>query len=185
MSVKAFERRLTRGQIGETAVARWLRRNGKTVIPVYGDALDTGKGPQLFLPDDQSLIAPDMLVYWDTKVVWIESKRRAAFTWHRNTKCWTTGTNFRHYLDYCKVDDHSPWPVWLFFLQEGGQDRGSPYEDSPSGLYGNKLSILRNSEHHRSDRWGMSGMVYWSIDSLLKLAELKDVLGLPWDADSA
>ena len=61
------------------------------------------------------------------------------------------------------------WAVWLLFLQQGGKAKDSTI--SPSGLYGNDLSVLMSSENHRSDKWGNGGMVYWAIDSLLKIAE--------------
>lgn len=49
------------------------------------------------------------------------------------------------------------------------QAKDSP--PSPSGLYGGDLSKLIACEHHRHSNWGKSGMVYWEIGSLTKLAE--------------
>lgn len=172
----SFRQSLTFGQAGESDIARWLKQNGYSILPVYEKILDTGKGPQLFLPDG-CLIAPDMLVFkGNDKTLWIEAKHKTAFTWHRNTKRWTTGIDLRHYEDYLKVDDFSPWPVWLLFLHRGGQAKDSP-PDSPAGLFGNKLEILRKCENHRHDGWA-NGMVYWGIENLKKLASLETVIGI-------
>lgn len=168
-----FANSLAYGQTGETAIALWLRSRGSTVLPVYEKIIDTGKGPQLFLPEGASLIAPDMLVFRGNNVLWIEAKHKTAFSWHRLTGRWVTGIDLRHYADYCQVDDYSPWPVWLLFLHRGGQAKDSP-ANSPAGLFGNTLSILRACENHRSDKWAR-GMVYWSIDNLKWIADLKDV----------
>lgn len=170
----SFAQDLANGVAGETAIARWLRRKGFSILPVYEKIMDTGKGPQLYTPKGP-LIAPDLLVYRGEKVLWIEAKRKSAFTWHRITSRWTTGIDLRHYQDYCRIDDEAPWPVWLLFLHEGGQAKDSPL-DSPAGLFGNKLSFLRRNENHRSDRWGASGMVYWEKDNLRLIATIDEVL---------
>lgn len=168
-----FDSQLRYGQAGESAIAMWLRKNGATVLPVYEKIMDTGKGPQLFAPD-MKLIAPDMLIYNGDEVLWIEAKHKTAFSFHRITGQWVTGIDLRHYHDYCTVDDQSPWPVWLLFLHRGGQAKDSP-ANSPAGLFGNALKVLRCCESHRSDKWGRSGMVYWAKDSLRQLATLEAV----------
>lgn len=170
-----FSDNLRYGQAGESAIARWLRRNGATVLPVYEKIIDTGKGPQLFTPS-RTLVAPDILIYNGDEVMWIEAKHKTAFSWYRIGGRWTTGIDLRHYEDYCTVDDESPWPVWLLFLHRGGQAKDSP-ANSPAGLFGNALSVLRQCESHRSDKWGRSGMVYWAIENLKLLASLEDVDG--------
>lgn len=142
-------------------------------MPVYEKLIDEGKGPQIFTPGRQ-LIAPDMFAFKTTGAMWIEAKHKTAFTWHRLTKCWVTGIDLRHYADYCEVDNITPWPVWLLFLHRGGQAKDSP-PNSPAGLFGNKLSILRKNEHHRHENWGSGGMVYWAVDALKLMAELSAV----------
>lgn len=171
-SVK-FETALRFGQTGESEIAHWLRRKGFAVLPVYEKILDTGKGPQLFLPN-RNLIAPDMLVFRGDSSLWIEAKHKTAFSWHRITRRWVTGIDLRHYSDYLLVDDNSPWPVWLLFLHQGGQAKDSP-PNSPSGLFGNKLSALRKKESHRCIDGYHPDMVYWSIDQLVHLAALTDI----------
>lgn len=168
----AFRESLHFGQMGESAIARWLRKRGHTVLPVYEKAIDTGKGPQLFLPQN-GLVAPDMLVYKGQKAIWVEAKHKTGFSLHRLTGDWVTGIDLRHYLDYCEVDNQSPWPVWLLFVQRGGAAKDSP--PSPPGLYGNTLAHLRAHEHHRHGAWGPSGMVYWAIGDLLQLATLDEM----------
>jgi len=172
----SFETSLKYGQAGESAIALWLRSRGNTVLPVYEKIIDEGKGPQLYTPDKE-VIAPDLFVFGDGKAFWIEAKHKTAFTWHRITERWCTGIDLRHYGEYCIVDDETPWPVWLLFLHEGGQAKDSP-PDSPQGLFGNTLEYLRQHENHRHANWGRSGMVYWALETLTKLATLEEVKGL-------
>jgi len=166
--VTSFNDQLKIGQTAEGKIAQWFKNKGFTILPIYEKVIDTGKGPQLFLPDT-TLIAPDMLIFKGEKTLWIEAKYKTAFSWHRITQKWVTGIDVKHYNDYLKVDDSTVWPVWIVFLHEGGQAKDSP-QDSPRGLFGNSLSYLRINENHRHDNWGKSGMVYWAIDNL-KLLE--------------
>lgn len=144
------------------------------MLPVYEIIKSQGKGPQLYMPNTE-LIAPDLFVFRGTNAWWMEAKHKTAFTWHRNTGRWVTGIDMRHYTDYCKVNDLTPWDVWLVFLHEGGQAKDSP-ANSPAGLFGNTLKFLREHENHRSGNWGKGGMVYWALASLQKMAELEEVL---------
>lgn len=169
-----FEASLDVGRVGESVISLWFREKGYSVLPVYEVEMHTGKGPRLFAPRTQ-LIAPDMLVFRAKDAYWIEAKHKSAFTWHRKTGRWTTGIDLHHYADYCAIDDMATWPVWLLFVQRGGRAKGDS-EDSPAGLFGNKLSILRECENHRHSNWGTSGMVYWSIDSL-------ELLATPWEVE--
>jgi hypothetical protein len=171
---QTFAENLEYGQAAESSIGKWMRGKGWCVIPVYECLRDTGKGPQLFGPDF-SLIAPDMLIFRGSDAIWIEAKHKTAFTMHRVTGRWVTGIDMKHYEDYCRVDDLSPWPVWLLFLHRGGQAKDSP-ANSPSGLFGNNLSILRKTENHRHDNHGRFGMVYWAISSLKLIASLEQVI---------
>jgi hypothetical protein len=159
-----FAQNLDYGQVGESRIAQWYKAKGYGVLPVYDIEKQTGKGPRLFMPKGQ-LIAPDIFVFKQGAAFWIEAKHKNAFTWHRKTGRWVTGIDLRHYEDYCKVDETTPWPVWLLFLHDGGQAKDSP-PDSPKGLFGNSLAYLRDHENHRHQNWGKTGMVYWAIDSL-------------------
>lgn len=170
-----FAQKLAYGQMGESVIARWLRERGNWVLPVYEKETDDSKGPRLFLPHGE-LIAPDLLAFSPSAnyVSWIEAKHKSAFTWHRRTERWVTGIDLRHYADYLRICEESPWPVWLLFLQRAGQAKDSP-PDCPTGLYGENLAVLRHCENHRHENWGRSGMVYWWVGSLRKLAELADL----------
>lgn len=168
-----FQDRFAYGCAGESLISRWLRRRGFSILPVYEKLIDDGKGPRLFLADE-TLIAPDLFAFRAQKALWIEAKHKTAFSWHRLTGRWVTGIDLRHYDDYCRVDEETPWPVWLLFLHDGGQAKDSP-PNSPSGLFGNRLSILRRCENHRHANWGNTGMVYWAVECLHKLADIEDV----------
>lgn len=168
-----FDKQLQYGQVGESKIANWLKSRGYSVLPVYEIEYHTGKGPRLFAPH-KKLIAPDMFVFKSQNQLWIEAKHKTAFSWHRITSRWVTGIDLRHYKDYCEIDEYSPFPVWLMFLHEGGQAKDSP-PNSPAGLFGNKISILKSAENHRHENWGRSGMVYWALDKLIRLADIKDL----------
>ena len=157
------------GIAGESQIARWLRGRGFSVLPVYEKLVDEGKGPQLYLPEG-SVIAPDLFIFNKENILWVEAKHKTAFTWHRLTQRWVTGIDLRHYEDYCRVNDETPWDVWLLFLHEGGQAKDSP-PNSPAGLFGNALNYLRHHENHRHKNWGRTGMVYWARENLKLLAK--------------
>lgn len=166
------------GQAGESIIANYFKYKNYLVLPVYEKILDTGKGPQIFSLSG-NLIAPDLFVFGQKqeKVWWIEAKHKSAFTWHRITGRWTTGIDIRHYADYLKVQEQTPWPVWLLFLQRDGCAKDTPEgKIGPTGLYGGSLEYLKENENHRHDNWGPSGMVYWSEETLRKIAELDEVL---------
>jgi len=168
-----FQQTLEYGLAGESTIACWLRSRGFAVLPAYEKIIDNGKGPRLYMPEG-SLIVPDLLAFNQEKALWIEAKHKTAFSWHRITERWVTGIDVCHYEQYCQVDERTPWPVWLLFLHDGGQAKDSP-PASPSGLFGERLSILRKCENHRHDNWGRSGMVYWSVDVLKRLAVLDEL----------
>jgi len=168
-----FEKQLAYGQVGESRIAQWFRRRGFSVLPVYEKEIDNGKGPRLFLPIGK-LIAPDMLIFRADDCYWIEAKHKTAFSWYRKKERWVTGIDLRHYTDYLKINEFSKWPVWLLFLHDGGVAKDSP-PDSPAGLFGGDIKYLSKNESHRSDRWGISGMVYWAHSTLKLMANISDI----------
>jgi hypothetical protein len=182
----AFEQSLRFGQAGESVIASWLRSLGNAVFPAY-EIINFRKGPRIFTPSGE-LISPDFLVFNTAgpvvadldgaRVAWVETKRKDAFTFHRNSDGWQTGIDAPYFEDYLKVEQETPWPVWLFFLHEGGQAKDSP-PNSPCGLYVNKLSVLRENVHHRDSFLRENAhcrekvpMVYWAKESLILLRDL-------------
>jgi len=170
-----FDARLSFGKAGESHIAMYFRGRGFGVLPVYEKTDTEKKGPQIFLPVG-SLISPDLLVFRNDRVFWIEAKHKTAFSWHRMTSQWVTGIDRRHFSEYLQVAQQTPWPVWLVFLHIGGAAKDSPTE-SPAGLFGNDIRKLALSINHQHDGWGASGMVYWAIDSLILIAPLSAVMG--------
>ena len=175
-----FQANLAFGKLGESHIANWFKRLGYCALPVYEKQINEGKGPQLFTPSG-SLVAPDILVFKKdvpaAKVWWIEAKHKSAFTWYRKYKRWTTGIDKRHYEQYLKVAEVSPWPVWLLFLHGSGIAKDTPAGmASPTGLFGGELGYLSRNVDHRSPNWA-KGMVYWSHEILRQLATLEEVLG--------
>jgi hypothetical protein len=178
-----FAQSLQVGQLGESIIARWFRNRGFSVLPVYEVEIDAGKGPRLFAPTEQ-LIAPDILAFKGDNTYWIEAKHKTHFSWHNKTRQWVTGIDLRHYEDYCKLHDSTPWPVWLLFLHKDAKpwdqdkDKWNCPAECPVGLFGQTIQVLREKENHRHENWGKDGMVYWAHTTLLPLATLKEIEGL-------
>lgn len=173
MSSLAFKQALEHGVIGESVIAQYWRRRGCSVLPAYEVEEGHYEGPRLYTPEGK-LIVPDMVVFRGREVWWLEAKHKTAFSHHRITNRFVTGIDLPLYLDYCKIDDFSPWPVCVFFLHDGGQAKDSP-PDSPSGLFGASLRYLRRNENHRHPNGGKRGMVYWDINKLKKYATLEEI----------
>jgi hypothetical protein len=163
-----FPENLRIGQLGESAIARWCRARGNSVLPVYEKEIDTGKGPRFFTPECQ-LVAPDMFVM--PSMQWVEAKHKSVFTWHRKTSRWVTGIDLNLYQDYQRVLEISRRSVWLLFLHRSATpdardlEHGCPRE-CPTGLFGDSLKYLMHNENHRHGNHGRYGMVYWAHEKL-------------------
>ncbi len=172
-----FNQALKVGQAGESVIAQWLRNSGFYVLPVYEKIIDNGKGPRVFPPGGlfvDNLIAPDLFVFNGGTAFWVEAKTKTAFSEHRISGRLVTGIDLHHYEHYLKVQEVSPWPTILIFLQRGGVAVGGK-NDTPSGLYMQTLEKLSQCENHRHENWGKGGMVYWAIDSLERKATIEDL----------
>lgn len=163
-----FTDSLSIGKIGESYIAKWFQTRGYNILPVYEIEHNHGKGPQLFTSNNTGLICPDMLVFKQDKIFWIEAKHKTAFSWHRKTQRWVTGIDLRHYFDYLEIANSLiGWPVYLMFLHKKGTAKDTPEGmESPSGLFGEDINFLSKNENHRHHNWGKSGMVYWSTEVL-------------------
>ena len=163
-----FDESLAAGKVGESEIAGWLKSKGFNVLPVYDIEKHQYSGPAVYTADGGSLIAPDMLVFKQSKIVWVEAKHKTAFSWHRITSRWVTGIDLHHYSQYQEVAKLVDWPIWLMFLHKGGQAKDSA-PNSPAGLFAGPIDRLVVDENHRHQNHGKSGMVYWAIDKLNKL----------------
>jgi hypothetical protein len=162
-----FEKARSFGGAAEDAVAVWLKNRGWAVLPAYEKIIPDHKGPRVSFPNED-LVAPDFLVFNGRKTMWVEVKRKSAFTFYRKTQRWTTGIDLRLYKDYCRVEEIGPWPVWILFIHDGGQAKDSPRDNAP-GLFGKSLRALRGCIDHIAENQGSSGMVHWAKESLLLL----------------
>jgi hypothetical protein len=172
----SFAQTLQIGLAGEGRISRWLNKRGLTVLPAYEVELNHGKGPRLFAPG-RKLICPDLLAFNAEKIIWFEAKTKTAFTWHRLTGSWQTGIDLRHWKEYLAVNVVTPFPVWLLFLHEAnGSAKDTPVGlVSPSGLFGNEIGVLARAVDHESQNHGPSGMVYWRISALKKIAGINEI----------
>lgn len=178
----SFQQKLKQGQVGESLIARWLRRKGFFVLPVY-EVSGLNKGPRLFNPDyvnGSRFIAPDMFVFKSADgrdyAYWIESKEKTTFTFYRITKTWQTGVDKKYWEHYCRIQEETPWDVWLMFLHRGGVDKDTGEESEP-GLFGEKLVRLQDLIDHECgpEKMGNGGMVFWNKSDLRKLAAIEEI----------
>lgn len=179
-----FDEKLAFGKVAESLIAQFFMRRGHAVLPVYEIEKASGKGPQFFLAEE-SLVAPDMLVFTSSGQLFIEAKHKSVFSWYRKESCWVTGIDLRHYFDYLKVSKTSCVPVWLMFYHRDSRPSESDLTHGcpnicPTGLYGGEIGSLAARESHRTfaagthsqiKGHGRSGMVYWRERSLRKFAE--------------
>lgn len=174
-----FEKSLARGKLAESKIARWLRLKGWTIIPVYEIEIGSGKGPQIYTPDNE-LIAPDLLAWKSALLRFIEVKNKSVFTRYRKSQKWQTGIDLHHYEHYLLVGEHFGLDIWLMFLheQKTPDARDLAYDDCPkecpTGLFGNSLKILKGCVDHRDSRWA-KGMVYWNKESLRPICSLDEL----------
>jgi len=174
--VTSFTENLVEGRIGEGQIALWLNSRGWNVLPAYEIEIETGKGPRFFTAKQGQLVTPDLLVFKSQEIMWVEAKRKSAFTWYRKTNGFQTGIDKRHWEHYLEVKAVSQFPLWLLFLHGPGEAKDTPEgKVSPSGLYGGEIDVLQQSIDHTSDRWGASGMVYWRKESLTMLATYENL----------
>ena len=170
-----FKESLIVGKTGESKVAQWLISQGRSILPVYEIAENQYKGPALYC-HSKNLVAPDMLVFGQNKITWIEVKTKTAFSWHRKTKRFVTGIDLKHYFDYLEIAKNTTVPLWIFFLHGKGTAVDTPEDKiSPSGLFGRDILYLEKHENHRHDNWGNSGMVYWDVEDLELIASLEQI----------
>ena len=165
-----FKKNLLRGRLTESAVIRWLMARGNSIVPINDiDSKEDFKGPRIFAPD-ADLIAPDILIYRSEKALWVEVKDKSTWTEYKKEGVLQTGIDLPCWEDYLRIAKESGIPVYLLFLQRSG---------GPAGLYCGEVNGLKEKIHHtwhgqyRPGR--KSGMVYWNIDALTKIADLEEI----------
>ena len=175
-----FAENLETGRLGETLIARWLRRRGNFVVPAYEIEHQHGKGPRVYAPDGQ-IVAPDLLcLHPGRDPVWIEAKHKTVFSWYRRLGRWETGIDERHWQEYREIRRRIGYEVWLLFLHRErrpwhGDIQYLPFgvTECPVGLFG-----IETLDAERLGRFGSEhahGMRYWGHADLKLLARLDEV----------
>lgn len=178
---RCFKDSLYFGKIGEDQISMIFRERGWGVIPVYEKTMDDGKGPRVFLKKgEESLIAPDMQVFKDKWVLWVEVKRKSSFSWSTRDLVWRTGIDKRHFDDYIEVNQKTPWKVHLFFIHDSEYCSNAPRgKKSPTGIFYNSIDYLKDnisfaSKSPKTLDYGKTGMVYWDVSNLKRLSPIKE-----------
>jgi hypothetical protein len=170
-----FERSLFIGEKGEELVTLfWLSRIS-SVMRVDPNSL------RLLTPAGE-LTQPDMFIF--PELMWIEAKRKKAWTWHRNTRCWTDGIDVHHYHAYCRVQEQTRRPVIVMFLHLSANPDPRDLEagsepQCPTGLFGVKVDRPIHHDSCKDEPNGSkSGMVYWESARLTQFATLDELTAL-------
>lgn len=183
-----FGRNLAWGQVGESDIARYLRRRGGHTIALCETANEHEKhGPRL-LGCGEALTLPDLLSFRNGKASFIEAKQKKHFAWNRSKGVWVTGIDERHWHHYLKVQDRTAIPVWLLFLHKSDETPewflryGAP-PICPSGLFAQEIQDLARCIFDRnvSKKGGATDkpMVYWHWRSLIRIASVEQVCPPP------
>jgi hypothetical protein len=170
-----FEQSLWVGENGEKLIAGFWLSRASSVMRVDPNSL------RLRTPDGL-LTQPDMFIF--PELLWIEAKRKNAWTWHRNSRCWTDGIDFHHYQDYCRVQECTWRPVIVMFLHLSAtpdqRDLDAGCEPQcPTGLFGIKVDRPPHHDSCKEEPNGSkSGMVYWESARVKQFATLDDLAEL-------
>lgn len=175
MSEAGFKLRLATGLTNEERLKKYFNTRGWTVvhIPSNGD-----RGPCLCTPSGE-VVTTDFLLIKGVRVIWVEAKSKTRSNFFGKTGKWQTGIDLEYWDAYNQIAKLTPFPVWIFFLHEDETlselDRfyGATGK-APTGLWGATLDYLEKTWHHKSDRYGAGGMIYWELDRLNQRATLDE-----------
>lgn len=169
-----FKESLAFGQDGERDVENWLRYKGCQVLAT-GDAERNNKGVRLW--GQSPTVAPDLMAYhtqWKNWR-WIEVKRKGTFSFYRKKQVWTTGLDLHLFKEYKLIHELTQTPVWIFFWHDKSVFDFSARAESPTGLYGNEITILNKNYSHTSDKYGKGGMIYFEQKHLKSITTVEEV----------
>lgn len=178
LSDQDFQKNLAFGQMSETDITRWLISRGGTVMPAYDIEYDTGKGPRVYTNGDQHAV-PDLLVWKNGKIFWIEAKRKTRFAWWGKGGYWVTGIDSKHWAAYRNVKILTGLNVWILFYHTGSdpdersRQMGCPPE-CPTGLFGQSIEILEACISNTGGH-GNYKLTYWACGSLKFMATCEQV----------
>jgi len=170
--LQSFEKSLEVGKVGELMIQNWFESKGFCAFATCLMIGSDNKGPRVNMYNGQKRVAPDLLVFNDKKMYWIEAKNKNAFTYYRKTDTFQTGINLNHYNDYVEINKNFPHDIWILFLQREGVAKDS--NKGPSGLYGDTITELLKKIDHKTDE-----MVYWNEKDLTKIDTYQNVLEPP------
>ena len=170
-----FKENYEYGKVGESLVAKWLRKRGNHIMPVYEKVIEGEfRGPAIFPHVGKPFAAPDMFVFTKTTAMWVESKRKGLMTFRDVSRTWQVGIKMKDFNNYLNLIKMSPFQVWIFFLVTGGHDEYNRL--SPGGLYCENLAnLLETFDHYDYEE---SDMIYWNDEDLRKFDTYESVSNL-------
>lgn len=184
-----FEKQLTFGRIGESAISKLLLARGHAILPACDIKCSPGKGPRISGQsfNGSEAVAPDFLVlHKHDGACWAEAKTKTVFTWFRKRGTWQTGIDLHHWKQYLAVAKTASLPLWILFLHISSKPDNRDIlhcpATCPTGLFGQVAEELERAVDHETLLWGKHGMVYWNQNSLIQIATLEEcckAAGLP------
>lgn len=153
-----FEESLEVGRLWEQRIARWLMLKGWLILPVYDYSGNDHKAPKLeALKKEDSLVLPDLLMFQQQRVQWMEVKYKESAVEYRKTHQMVTGLNLRLWNHYKKVQEETGHPVFIAFIHQREEE-----------VVGNKLSVLGagNYQVYEGDKMGNGGMIFFPYSEL-------------------
>jgi hypothetical protein len=159
---KNFEIQLQYGRDAEIAIAEYMKSCGLYVIPSYDySGKGDNKAPKLSSVYG-AFPVPDLDVAKDGMRWWVEVKRKADATLHRNSGVWEHGIPLRLFSAYKRVEEITGNAVWLVIV-----------EDKTRRVLYNKLSYLQEfGRYYTGDKMSYGGMVFFPRDKFLELNTL-------------
>jgi len=161
-----FHDRLAAAEPAERAVARWFEARGRKVT-ILARGTAGQRGAPLLHGIERSTTAPDLLVAHPRsgRAILLEVKNKSAATWHRLTRCWTSGISDQELRRYEEAEAQSGLRCWIAFVQRGKGDRWVAKAPAPpSGLYIAPVARLREMVHHAFEVDG-GAILYWRLDT--------------------
>jgi hypothetical protein len=149
-----------RGRSGEKIVARLLQRRGWFVVPSYDYSGEDGDKAPIMQGTTQSFVIPDLDVAQAGRRIWVEVKTKACANLHRKTKTYEHGIDLRHYQHYCRVQEETATPVWLFV-----------FEEQSGYVLAASLTQLGAPRVYAGDKMGRDGMAFFARNKF-KVVEL-------------
>lgn len=151
-----FQENLKFGEEGEKLIAELLINDGYYVMPLY--QFEATHAPHI-LGSNHEFISPDLIIFKDSITKYIEVKRKNK--WNNYQNKYTTGIDYRKYIQYKTLSQLTQIPFELYFIHEVIE---------PIGIF--QIDIQTPGEYWDGKVYGeqrYSAMYFWNHTQLKKI----------------